>query len=231
MKGWFRGRGLADQHLYFTKRGIIQNGAFAWDLVDVINITCSNTLAVDFSGPVLDFNDTLILQNIINDRYGSSELKAPALQNYNSFYKETLRKHLNSETVISTLNFNYTYGNLTQNYNNAVKDFNLSNSDEKGLLIEFFLEIENFTNNCTQDTIVFDEKEYGGIQELISMSTLSEAFRGFLENGGFNVDLDQKWNVDTFQFYMGDLANFVSQANQFMADEPFYASCRWDNKG
>ena len=62
------------------------------------------------------------------------------------------------------------------------------------------------------------------------MSTLSEAFRSFLTNGGFNVNLDQKWDVDTFQFYMGDLANFVPQANQFMADEPFFASCQWDEK-
>lgn len=218
LKGWFRGKGLADQHHYFTKRGLIQGGSFVWDLVDLVNFTCSNTLAVDFANPDLDFNDTLILQNMVNDKYGSSQLKGAALENYNSFYKDTLKKHLNSEVIISTLNFNYTFGNLTQNYINAVKDFNLSDSDQKGLAIQFFLEIENFTNNCTENALIFDEKEYGGIQELISMSTLSEAFRSFLTNGGFNVNLDQKWDVDTFQFYMGDLANFVPQANQFMAD-------------
>lgn len=36
-----------------------------------------------------------------------------------------------------------------------------------------FLEIENFTQNCTEELVAFDEKQYGGLQGAISVTTLS----------------------------------------------------------
>lgn len=110
---------------------------------------------VDHTSPVLEDSDVSVLQTLVNDHFEGEEIKAPALKNYNSFYNSTLKKHLNSENIISDKNFTYTYGNFTQNYTNSAKEFKLS---DKGLDIYFYLEVPGFTKNCTSNLIKFEEE-------------------------------------------------------------------------
>ena len=56
------------------------------------------------------------------------------------------------------------------------------------------------------------------MQEWYSMSTLSETFKYALAQGLYNVNLDKNWEVTAFQFYMGDLSNFMSAANKYQPD-------------
>ena len=42
-----------------------------------------------------------------------------------------------------------------------------------------------------------------------------------------DVTLDKKWQVPSFQLYMGDLANSVPFASYYPADDPFTVSCKW----
>ena len=43
--------------------------------------------------------------------------------------------------------------------------------------------------------------------------------------GLFDVTLDTTWETTGFQFYMGDLGNFVEHANHFPASDTFDIKC------
>jgi hypothetical protein len=43
--------------------------------------------------------------------------------------------------------------------------------------------------------------------------------------GLFNQVLDKKYEVPYFQFFIGDLGNFVEYANKLPAHDPFTISC------
>ena len=49
-----------------------------------------------------------------------------------------------------------------------------------------------------------------------------------LEQGLADVRVDKAWEVNTFQFYMGDLGNIFSAAYSYKPDDPFYLDCKWD---
>ena len=46
-----------------------------------------------------------------------------------------------------------------------------------------------------------------------------------INRGLFNVTLDKSWESDSFQFFMGDLANAVPYANNNNATQPISAKC------
>jgi hypothetical protein len=43
----------------------------------------------------------------------------------------------------------------------------------------------------------------------------------------FNAVLDKKYEVPYFQFYMGDLGNFVEYANKLPAIDPISVECNY----
>lgn len=45
--------------------------------------------------------------------------------------------------------------------------------------------------------------------------------------GLFTIQLDKKNEVPYFQFFMGDLGNFVDYANKLPARDPFTISCQF----
>ena len=57
---------------------------------------------------------------------------------------------------------------------------------------------------------------------------MQESFKWALENGLYNTQLDKNYEVRSFQFFMGDLSNFVPKALEAQADEPITVSCSWD---
>jgi hypothetical protein len=46
-----------------------------------------------------------------------------------------------------------------------------------------------------------------------------------VNQGILNIVLNKLWEVPQFQFYMGDLANFMDYSNNFQADSPFTGVC------
>lgn len=42
------------------------------------------------------------------------------------------------------------------------------------------------------------------------------------------MNIDKKWQVPAFQFYMGDLSNVFSAAYDYKPDDPFDLDCKWD---
>jgi hypothetical protein len=62
---------------------------------------------------------------------------------------------------------------------------------------------------------------YGGVQELISLEIFRATFMYGLKAGFFNTVLDQKWDNEIFQFYLGDLANAIDALKAEPANRPF----------
>lgn len=48
--------------------------------------------------------------------------------------------------------------------------------------------------------------------------------------GLFNQVLDKKYEVPFFQFFMGDMGNFVEYANKLPAHDPLSISCTFSNE-
>lgn len=78
---------------------------------------------------------------MINDHVGEKNLKGHIVEAFNSQYSVLLKKHLNSENIIPTINFDYKYKNLTFHFTNAVKEYFLEDKSEKGLRVDIFMEM------------------------------------------------------------------------------------------
>lgn len=48
--------------------------------------------------------------------------------------------------------------------------------------------------------------------------------------GLFDQVLDKKYEVPYFQFFMGDLGNFIDYANTLPAHDPFTVSCSFSKE-
>lgn len=99
---------------------MVVDGILEWDAVTISNLSVNSLIAFDFSEPKLQLEDKLTFENMINDHIGQLNLKNNIVNTFNSEYQELLKKHLNDEHIIPTLNFEYTYKNITINYTNAV---------------------------------------------------------------------------------------------------------------
>ena len=74
----------------------------------------------------------------------------------------------------------------------------------------------------------FDEDQYGGLQEIISFSTVRAMIKEALSKGLYDVTLDRTWEVPGFQLFMGDLGNAVPYATYAPAGDRFNVSCNYD---
>ena len=128
----------------------------------------------------------------------------------NLYYLELLKTHLNDEHMFSTANFSYYYYGVYFHFITPQKDVKLvNNASHQGLLAGFFLEIDNYTQTCRDIPEYLDTKEYGGLQEFISMATINASFVYAAEHKVFDRGLYTYWDIPEFQFRMGDLANIV----------------------
>lgn len=109
---------------------------------------------------------------MLNDHVGDKKIKQQIMDTFNQNYKVLLKEHLNKENIIGSANINYSYRNIAMNFVNAVKNYTLVNNQAKGLEAFFLFELENKTTNCTPDKITFNQNDYGGVQEIYSLSTL-----------------------------------------------------------
>jgi len=50
-----------------------------------------------------------------------------------------------------------------------------------------------------------------------------------LNRGLFDVVMDDSWETDTFQLFMGDLGNAVPHADQFPSTDQILISCKVNN--
>ena len=59
---------------------------------------------------------------------------------------------------------------------------------------------------------------------------MEQTFRFAVSLGLYSVVIDKNWEVPVFQFFMGDLANFIPGAAKFVPDSPFYGACKWNQE-
>lgn len=74
----------------------------------------------------------------------------------------------------------------------------------------------------------FDEKEYGGLQEMYTLNSVRAMVKEAISKGLFDVTVDKSWEVPGFQFFMGDLGNSVAYANYAPSADPFVVNCKCD---
>ena len=151
----------------------------------------SYPLTFDYSDPKLDADDKSNLELMINDHVGDTKVRNESMNTFNAQYTTLLKDHLNNEEVIGTGNINYTYAGISFNYLNVVKEYTLLEPKDKGLTAKFFLELDGHTTDCTPDKIVFN-KDYGGLQEVYSISAIANTFKYAVEKGLYDVDLLDK---------------------------------------
>jgi hypothetical protein len=158
---------------------------------------------------------------------GTRKLKEEVAKDFNIIYKSHLKTHLNNEELIGTINITYKYKNISLLFLNVVKNHSLSLDATKGLEAHFFWEVDSRTFNCASSTYKYAGS--GGALEWYSIASMKEALFAALEQGLLSTKLDRSFEVQEFQFYMGDLGNFVDEANNYPANETFNVSCYWDN--
>jgi hypothetical protein len=109
--GMARGRTLAD-HMHFTKRIVLVNGALEWDPVDSTDITLSSQLSMDYEDPPFNQAETSVFTQMLNDHVGSEQIKGKILSKMNEVYRTHLKTHLNQEVLLSNTTYHYSYGSL-----------------------------------------------------------------------------------------------------------------------
>ena len=82
---------------------------------------------------------------MVNNMAGNRRVKDQALIEINTKFVPFLNDMLNHEDLISNNNFTYKYNDYSINFNNYVKDFELSNDDTKGLEVHLLFGIEHAT--------------------------------------------------------------------------------------
>lgn len=60
------------------------------------------------------------------------------------------------------------------------------------------------------------------------MSTVRSMLKEAISKGLFDITLDRSWEVPGFQFYMGDLGNFVPSANFLPSNDNFIVRCNYN---
>lgn len=112
---------------------MIKDGYLEWDPTMISALTVAFPITFDYSEPKLDFDDKIILENMLNDHVGDRKLKDEIVKTFNAQYFTLLKDHLNTEQVIGTLNITYNYAGISLSYLNAVKEYELSDTGVKGL--------------------------------------------------------------------------------------------------
>lgn len=119
-----------------------------------------------------------------------------------------MKTNLNSEQLLNTSDFNYTYRGKNITLLNVVSNFSLNNIGFKGLNYTMMFEVKNLQNRCNTLPTTYDSAR-GGFQEYIAMETVSAMVLYALQQGWLNAQLDRSWETEIFQFYCGDIANVI----------------------
>ena len=138
-----------DQEGSFKKNINLDEGVLEFEPTDITDLRVSHLLAFDHLNATLEYEDKRVLENMLNDYLGDKTLKKTILEDFNRVYRSQLKKHLNTEKIISSTNFSYTYSFKTIRFTTAIRDFGFENTKEKGLRADLRLFIENFTTNCS----------------------------------------------------------------------------------
>ncbi len=58
---------------------------------------------------------------------------------------------------------------------------------------------------------------------------MSQALNYSLQKGLFNAKLDNSWDIDSFQFYTGDVGYVFAEVDKkFPANTPVVGECKWN---
>ena len=145
-------------------------------------------------------------------------LRAEFVNEVSRLYGEVLKVNLNSEQLLKTSNFNYTYKGKNITYVNLVSNFTLTTTGFKGLTYQMLFEVENFQDRCTTLPTAFNDSK-GGLQEYVAMETVYATVLYALKQGWLNAQLGQSWESELFQFYSGDVANFIEEVGKRQPNE------------
>lgn len=63
---------------------------------------------------------------------------------------------------------------------------------------------------------------------MYTFRTVRAIVKDAISKGLFDKTLDSSWEVAGFQFFMGDLGNFVPYANRAPANDPFKVVCKFN---
>lgn len=74
-----------------------------------------------------------------------------------------------------------------------VKEYKLEDKDVKGLEVAYMFEPQNGSGNCTPNTMVYNQKDYGGLQEIYAISAMNDALKLALQKGLADKTLDKSW--------------------------------------
>ena len=227
IKGTAHGSVLADD-LEFTKQIYLDNGALAWDVMTIKNITISHILSITSSNPPLSATAKSVYQNILSNRVEThNTLLQDSIDELNVKYGARLKEFLRSEDIVVVQNAVYRYGDYVVNYTSAVVEQRLSNVGFKGLKYTCIFELENYTRKCVDLPKEYNP-EYGGVQDLIAFPWLEANLMYILHKGFFNVTLGGiKWETPIFQFFMGDLANVMPEARKAPPSSEVTGKCQW----
>ena len=118
----------------------------------------------------------------------------------------------------------YSYRDFTLSIAHSLANYTIT---PQGLQVSFRFGLQNDgkeQTNCTK-LPSFDESSFGGVQEIITFSSLKFIISQSLSKGLYNVVLDKSWEVPVFQLYMGDLSNALPFANNFDSLTPITITC------
>lgn len=121
-------------------------------------------------------------------------------------------------------NVTYTYNKIVAAYTNAVFDVKLNNVGFKGLQYSFLFELDNYTKECNDLPTQYNAS-FGGVQEIFAFGWVKATFNYFVDKGLLDVKLDNKWDIEMFQFYLGDIGNVIPEAQKFKPSTPVTGTC------
>ena len=86
-----------------------------------------------------------MILDILNGWVGSANVKERLMDEINFYYAPFLMNHLNREDLFRSTEIKYTYGDITIELSNFVKDFKLTNDTTHGVEAYFIYGVENST--------------------------------------------------------------------------------------
>lgn len=154
----------------------------------------------------------------------STTLNQEIEKEINWYYPQKLKAFLNSEKMLAITDIPYSYRNFNLSIAHKLANFTIT---PQGLQVYFYFGLQNDVKEQTNCTKLpsFDESSFGGIQEIITFSSLKFIITQSLSKGLYNVELDKSWEVPVFQLYMGDLSNALPFANSFPSLTPITITC------
>ena len=225
-QGWAFGQ-VAFVDFWFTKKLLIQEGFLTWELDHLTDLAVA-PVTIKHSLPNLSEEAKSAYEQILNNNASEQNtLMSSLVTQINTLYKSQLSASLHSEDIININNVVYTYGGVEFKYTAAVKDFKLSNVGFKGLHYTFFFELENYTEECNVLPSTWIE-EYGGVQSYHAMGWVKATAWFAASKGLFDTKLNNTWDQQMFQFYMGDIANVMPAAKQFRPSNLLTGECKFN---